>query len=43
MQDHRDTEEAGDAGANQPHASGPSSSQRSPVHHQYGDDVGGNL
>lgn len=43
MQDHRDAEKAGDAGADQSDAAGPSASHWSSVHHQYGDDVGGNL
>jgi len=43
VQDHRDTEKAGDGGTDQPDASGPSSAHWSPVHHQYRDDVGGNL
>jgi len=43
VQDCWYTEKAGYAGADQPHKSGPSPSDWSLVHHQYGDDVGGDF
>jgi len=43
LQDHWDAEEAGDTRSDQSDAPCPSTSHRSPVHHQYGDDVGRNL
>jgi len=43
VQDHWNAEKARDARADQPHAAGPSTSHWSPIHHEYGDDVGGNL
>jgi len=40
---HRNAEKAGDAGAHQAEAAGPAASHRSPIHHQYRDDVGRHL
>ena len=43
MKDHWNAEKAGDARTDQTYTAGPSATHWLAVHHQYGDDVGGNL